>query len=108
MKGVLVEKSYRYQNAVLAANGVEFEGMVYIREGKIYRTDSIQCTLKEGEKVRTFSFTLQRLDARAAGTSQGQSTWEEPSLNISAWPSGVSVNDTVAEFKQFVLADIAE
>ena len=108
MKGVLIEKSYKYDKVVLPVSGVETSGIVYIRDEKIYRTETIQCRLKVGEETKNFSFTLQQPNAGGVRPTEEQPVaWDEPSLNISAWPAGVSVNDTIEEFRTFVLADIA-
>lgn len=107
MKGVLIEKSYKYDKVVLPVSGVEASGIVYIRDEKIYRTETIQCRLKVGEETLNFSFTLQQSNAGVRPIEEQPTAWREPSLNISAWPAGVSVNDTVEEFKELVLNDIA-
>lgn len=107
MKGVLIEKCYKYDTVVLPVSGVEAEGVVYIRDEKIYRTETIQCRLKVSEnETKSFSFTLQQPDGYVRPEEQPVK-WAEPSLNISNWPAGLSVNDAVEEFKQFVLNDIA-
>ena len=109
MKAKLIEKKYKYTQAVLPVSGVEFSGMVCIREGKIYSTDSIQCSIKSDEEAKNFSFTLEQPGDRYPGMREEQiKEWGEPTLNVSKWPAGVSVNDTVEEFKQFVISDIAE
>lgn len=108
MKAELIEKSYKYDEVVLPVSGVEIRGIFYIRDEKIYRTESIQCKLKVGEETKNFSFTLHQPNAGVVRPADEQPVeWEEPTLNVSTWPSGVSVNDTVEEFKQFVLNDIA-
>ena len=104
MKAELIEKKYKYTKAVLPENGVEITGHVYIRDGKIYKTDRIACVKEIDEVKKNFSFTLNQPDLVDEPNADA---WSEPTLNTTNWPAGVSVNDTIEEFRTFVLADIA-
>lgn len=104
MKGELIEKKYKYTKAVLPESGVEVTGYVYIRDGKVYKTDRIACVKEVDEVKKNFSFTLHQPEFMM---EENVDVWTEPTLNTSNWPAGVSVNDTIEEFKTYVLADIA-
>lgn len=106
MKAELIETKYKYTKAVLPECGVEVTGYVYIRDGKIYKTDSIACVKEIDDVKKKFSFTLVQTDGPMMDDTNADA-WSEPTLSISGWPAGLSVNDTIEEFKNFVLADIA-
>lgn len=104
MKMKLIETSYKAEKVLLSNSGVEVTGNVYVRGGEIYKTDTISCTKEINGKIKNFSFTLkQQNEARVEPTTE----WNEPVLNVDLWPAGLSVNDTVEEYKRFVLNDIA-
>ena len=107
MVGILIENKYKYTKAVLPISGVEVTGYVYIRDGKIYKTDNISCKKDIDEVQNNFSFTLSQPEYYSIAEQEKVDEWKAPKLNTSGWPSGVSVNDTIEEFKQFVLKDIA-
>lgn len=102
MVAVLHETRYKYNKAMLVQSNVEFTGEVRIREGKVYSTGYINCMYDE----KPFSFSLNNDEYEPIVVNEEQKEWKEPRLSVSNWPSGLSVNDTVEEFKTFVLADI--
>lgn len=102
MVAVVFETRYKYSKAMLVNSNVEITGEVRIREGKIYSTGSISCKHNE----QHFSFSLINNEDGPIIEREEQKEWKEPKLSVSNWPSGLSVNDTVEEFKTFVLRDI--
>jgi hypothetical protein len=39
--------------------------------------------------------------------SEEPTEWTEPTVSMNNWPSGLSVDETIKEFKSFVLSDIS-
>lgn len=103
MQMKLIETCYKAEKVLLPVSGVEVTGNVYVRDGKVYKTDTISCVkeITKDEKAN-FSFTLNQPYMPVESEN-----WSDPKLSINNWPAGVSVNDTIEEYKVFVLKDIA-
>ena len=103
MVGELELKRFKYTDVVLPVSGVTISGKVNIVDGKVYSTEgAIKCK-KDGKH---FSFTLYRRDEGLMFEDENALKEEEPLKNSSAWPYGISVDNTIDEFKNFVLNDI--
>lgn len=104
MQGVLELKRYGYKDVVLPTSKVKFLGKVNIKDEKVYSTESnVSCKWEDN----TFSFALnQGMNRPGMPTTEEATEWTEPTVSMSNWPSGLSVDETIAEFKAFVLADI--
>lgn len=108
MVGKLELKRYQYKDVVLPKSGVTVKGRVNVVEGNIYSTEgSINCSWKIDEDTKkTFSFSLNQqhdLDM----SDEIPEKWYDPTASTSRWPSGLSMDETILEFKNFVLNDIA-
>lgn len=102
MVGKLELKRYDYKEVVLSTSGVEFTGKVNIKDEKVYSTEgNINCKWNG----KSFSFALNQ-DYRPM-PSEEPTEWTEPTASITNWPTGLSIDETIAEFKAFVLNDIA-
>lgn len=104
MQGVLELKRYGYKDVVLPTSKVKFSGKVNIKDEKVYSTESnVSCKWED----KTFSFALnQNVNRPGMPTTEETTEWTEPTVSMNNWPSGLSVDETIAEFKAFVLADI--
>lgn len=108
MVGKLELKRYRFKDVVLPKSGVTVNGRVNVVEGNIYSTEgNINCSWNIDEDTKkTFSFSLnqQHGPAMSGGIPE---KWDDPTASTSSWPSGLSMDETILEFKNFVLNDIA-
>lgn len=104
MQGVLELKRYGYKDVVLPTSKVKISGKVNIKDEKVYSTEnSVSCKWED----KTFSFALgQNVNRPVMPTTEEATEWTEPTVSMNNWPSGLSVDETIAEFKAFVLADI--
>ena len=101
----LVERKYRFTDATLVNSGVTFSGVVTFREGKLYKTDAIKCKYNN----ESFNFTLKNREDEVFGPEAQNKdpwAWSEPTFSTPGWPSGLSVNDTLEEFKATVIVEI--
>ena len=104
MQGVLELKRYGYKDVVLPTSKVKFSGKVNITDEKVYSTEgNITCKWED----KTFSFALNQGYRPMPMPSEEPSEWTEPTVSMNNWPSGLSVDETIKEFKNFVLSDIA-
>lgn len=104
MQGVLELKRYDYKDVVLPTSKVKFSGKANIKDEKVYSTENnVSCKWED----KTFSFALnQSINGPMMPTKEETTEWTEPTVSMNNWPSGLSVDETIAEFKAFVLADI--
>ena len=103
MVGILELQRFKFTDVVLPVSGVTISGKVNIVDGKVYSTEGpIKCK-KDGKH---FSFTLYRRDEGIMLDNENALKEEEPLKSSSAWPYGVSVDNTIDEFNNFVLNDI--
>ena len=109
MVGKLELKRYQYKDVVLPKSGVTVNGRVNVVEGNIYSTEgNINCSWKIDEDAKkTFSFSLNQQQYGPAMIGVIPEKWDDPTASTSSWPSGLSMDETILEFKNFVLNDIA-
>lgn len=104
MVGKLELKRYDYKEVVLSTSGVEFTGKVNIKAEKVYSTEgNISCKW-DG---KSFSFAINQGYRPMPMPSEEPTEWTEPTVSMNNWPSGLSVDETIKEFKSFVLSDIS-
>ena len=104
MQGVLELKRYGYKDVVLPTSKVKFSGKVNVTDEKVYSTESnVSCKWED----KTFSFALNQGYRPMPMPSEEPTEWTEPTVSMNNWPSGLSVDETILEFKNFVLSDIA-
>lgn len=105
MQGVLELKRYGYKDVVLPTSKVKFSGKVNIKGEKVDSTEgNVSCKWED----KTFSFALnQGVNRPEMPTTEEAIEWTEPTASINNWPIGLSVDETIKEFKTFVLNDIA-
>ena len=109
MRGILIEQKFKYDAVVLPESNVEVTGIVYTREGKVYRTEQVNCKATIDGEEKRWNFTLvQPSVVVGPGVADGSDeAWKAPEFKTPAWPSGVSADKTVEEFEQYIAADIA-
>ena len=105
MQGVLELKRYGYKDVVLPTSKVKFSGKVNVKDEKVYSTvGNVSCKWED----KTFSFALnQNANRLEMPTTEEATKWTEPTASINNWPIGLSIDETILEFKNFVLSDIA-
>ena len=69
----------------------------------------VNCKATIDGKEKRWNFTLvQPSVVVGPGVADGSDeAWKTPEFKTPAWPSGVSADKTVEEFKQYIAADIA-
>lgn len=109
MVGKLELKRYKYTDVVLPKSLVTVSGRVNVVEDNIYSTEGqIDCSWMVDEKTKkTFSFSLNQQSYGPGMNGEIPEKWDNPTVSTSNWPSGISVDETILEFKNFVLSDIA-
>lgn len=104
MIGNLIESTYVYDNATPSLlSEVSFTGKVVIREDKVYKTEgNIKCKWKD----KSFSFALRQPEVFEEEETSNIDGYKAPTYSTPNWPSGLSVDNTIREFVEFIEEDI--
>ena len=92
MVGILINKNYKYENAILASGAKVSASEVTINDGKVERINSGSVVVEEG----SFSFSIYNYGP------DGKKTY-----NLNNVPENVDGQKIVKEFVEFVEADLA-
>ena len=96
MVGELINKTYKYTDVALASGAKVTANNVVTKDDKVEIVDSGNVTVKVGEMLRSFSFSIYNYGING-----------EKTYNLNNVPEGVDGQAIVKEFVDFVEKDIA-
>ena len=95
MVGKLIKTIYKYDNVELVSGAKVTANEVTTQEGKVVSVPNGNVTVKVGEMLRSFSFSIYNYGING-----------EKTYNLNSVPEGVDGQAIVKEFVDFVEADI--